>query len=129
MNLTGVWLGQTVSMGYTAIHVWIISQRGKELTIVTQWFALEGNKNIYFATMPPDYDGVAAIYETGRFMTIVNENNFYVENWSMGGNGDEAGKWFPVNFQRRDHGIFAMLINGYIRLFRNKPQMLRLLNR
>jgi len=128
MNLTGVWLGQTMGNSKSAIHVWIITQQNNELTMYTHWFALDVEKNTYWATLTPDYSGVATIHGTSKFMNIVNQNTFYIKDWAANIDGDKE-ELLAVYFQRRDHGYFALLINTYIQCFRNSPNMLRLLNR
>jgi hypothetical protein len=133
MNMTGVWLGQTmghVSSETIAIHVWIIAQRGDELFIYTNWLGLNERKGTYRATVSTRNRQCARIHGTNRMMMIRDDNVFVVKDWVSAVNDMEKKREaLSVYFQRRDRGLFARLVNGYITMFRSSPGMLRLLNR
>jgi hypothetical protein len=133
MNMTGVWLGQTmshVSSETIAIHVWIIAQRGDDLLIYTNWLGLEERKAAYRATISQENRQCARIHGTNRMMLIRDDHVFIVRDWVAATNEVvNKRESLSVYFQRRDRGLFARLINGYITMFRNSPAMLRLLNR
>ena len=136
MNLTGVWLGQTIGKE-SAIHVWIISQRGNELFIYTHWLGLDEAKGFYWAMMNPSYTGVAVIQHVNRYMNIINQDVFTIRDWIVieeDKSSEEVveaaqQKSYDLYFQRRDKGIFPVIVNAYISIFRNSPSMLRQLNR
>ena len=133
MNMTGVWLGQTmghVSSETIAVHVWIIAQRGDELFIYTNWLGLDENKGTYTATIAPQNRHCAVIHGTRRHMIIRDANVFLVKDWVSATNEVENKREaLSVYSQRRDRGFFAWMVNQYIHVFRMSPQMLRLLNR
>ncbi len=133
MNMTGVWLGQTmghVSSETIAIHVWIIAQRGDELFIYTNWLGLDERKGAYRATISPQNAQCARIHGTNRVMMMRDDHVFLVKDWVSAVNEVENKREaLSVYFQRRDRGVFARLVNAYITMFRLSPVMLRFLNR
>lgn len=131
MDLTGVWLGQTIGKPGSAIHVWLIVQNKDILTIHTHWFALETQTGEYWAHINPTYPAIATIQHTNRMIMIINKDTFSIENWALATREEieEGIEGHHVYFQRRDKGIFSVLINLYIKLFQHSPHMLRMLNR
>ena len=128
MNMTGVWLGQT--LGYpSAIHIWIILHTGDDLIIYTHWLGFEKNKAEFRAKMVAGYSRSAHIWGTQSYLNIQNENTFRVSGWVQISDDTDELKTFDVYFQRRDTKLVAYLVNIYIGLFQWSPALLRLLNR
>ncbi|MEM9952180.1 MAG: hypothetical protein AAF846_11295 [Chloroflexota bacterium] len=132
MNLTGIWLGQTIGDLNSAIHVWIIVDTGNYLSIHTHWLGFDMPQGFYRAKFQTKGMSDAIILDSGRHITIYNPNTFVVSNWVLKESNNEddiEAKFYDVAFQRRDHGWIGWIVYFYIQLFQNSPKMLRQLNR
>jgi len=117
MDLTGVWIGESVGIT-TQTHHWIIVQRHVVLDIYTRWqeantFESDG---VFMAIMGGNNLFRIQRYRLDAYGEILNADSFKVLQWLFSWQ-DGKQIWFDVLFQRVNTGLQQFEIEFLLSLY------------
>jgi hypothetical protein len=129
MDLTGVWLGESVGIT-TQTHHWIIVQRHVVLDIYTRWqnentFHSDG---VFTAIMGADNLFRIQLFHKDAYGEILTADSFKVLQWLFSWQ-DGKQLWFDVLFQRVSTGLQQFEIEFLLQLYEDKNVLKRLTHR
>jgi hypothetical protein len=122
MDLTGVWIGETIGIKQRTHH-WIIIQRGDSLRFYTRWEDEDSFVNFGGFFTAPDSFKIRSM--EGHHSEIINENQFEIMQWIYRLKGTELVPHYDVAFQRRETGLLGAIISLLARLFAGNQTLMR----
>ena len=123
MDLTGVWIGETI--GYQMKrHHWLIIQKDNVLEFYTRWDD-ESSFAHFLGVFNDEKDSfiMATLYRQAS--EIVNENYFEIIGWLPAKKGEEIVPYYDVAFQRRETGFMGFVVAWLVRLFAGNQSLMR----
>jgi hypothetical protein len=127
MDLTGVWIGETLGET-TPLHHWIIVQDNQALDIYTRW---EGentfdNGRTFKALIGANNLFKIRLFRRDAYGVVLNEDSFKVLHWKYGWRDGKQIPLFDVLFQRCNTGLQRFEIEFLLRLYEDKAVLKRL---